>query len=327
VERAACSAGWPEPDRSRWASGPAGLAGGDIAGVLDRVPTGRDMRPTGSTVTSLPDATMNTLTAIPGVSGVAEIHSGPTPDPTAGPTVGPPPRFVSCAQLAAIPAFGRCPAGADIVAIDLDYGGAIVDTSTPMSEITWPVADMSRARLRSLPVDTIAVGTDASAAAVEQARTVLELAYPATFPPLTFSESTEYRSRLLNQYRQLANVVILTSLPIAGCSLAVSVAGGLAERKRPFSLLRLTGTPLAVLRRVVLMESALPLLVTSVVSAGAGLLTAYLFLRAQLDETLQPLRPEYYLLVFAGLVASLAVIASTMPLLGRITGPETARNE
>jgi hypothetical protein len=32
-------------------------------------------------------------------------------------------------------------------------------------------------------------------------------------------------------------------------------------------------------------------------------------------------------IVVAGLVASLGVIASTLPLLKRITGPETARNE
>jgi hypothetical protein len=43
VERAASSAGWPEPDRSRWASGPEGLAGSgdDVSEVLERVPTGR----------------------------------------------------------------------------------------------------------------------------------------------------------------------------------------------------------------------------------------------------------------------------------------------
>ena len=43
VQRAACSAGWPEPERARWAAGPAGLAGGDgdLAGVLAKVPTGR----------------------------------------------------------------------------------------------------------------------------------------------------------------------------------------------------------------------------------------------------------------------------------------------
>ena len=49
-------------------------------------------------------------------------------------------------------------------------------------------------------------------------------------------------------------MVILVSLPIAGCSLAVSVAAGLTDRKRPFSLLRLTGAPLGVLRRVVALE-------------------------------------------------------------------------
>jgi hypothetical protein len=36
---------------------------------------------------------------------------------------------------------------------------------------------------------------------------------------------------------------------------------------------------------------------------------------------------EYYLIVLAGFVASLGVIASTLPLLGRITGPEVARDE
>lgn len=43
LERVACSAGWPEPERTRWAAGPAGLAGGDgdLAAVLAKVPTGR----------------------------------------------------------------------------------------------------------------------------------------------------------------------------------------------------------------------------------------------------------------------------------------------
>jgi hypothetical protein len=120
--------------------------------------------------------------------------------------------------------------------------------------------------------------------------------------------------------------VILTSLPIAGCSLAVSIAGGLMERKRPFSLLRLTGAPVAVLRRVVTLEGAAPLLLTAVASGGAGLLAAQLFLRAQLGETLRPPGVAYYAVLLAGLVASLAVITSTLPLLNRVTGPETARN-
>ena len=164
-------------------------------------------------------------------------------------------------------------------------------------------------------------------ALIERARTVLDLGYDQTYAPQTLKEYQADNSQKLNSYQRLADVVIITSLPIAGCSLAVSVAGGLAERKRAFSLLRLTGTPLAVLRRVVTLESAAPLLVSAVVSAGAGLLAAQLFLRAQLYETLRPPGPEYYGTVLAGLVLSLAVIASSLPLLSRLTGPETARNE
>jgi hypothetical protein len=78
---------------------------------------------------------------------------------------------------------------------------------------------------------------------------------------------------------------------------------------------------------VVALESAAPLLVSAVVAIGAGLLSAQLFLRAQMMYLLQPLGAEYYAIVIAGLVASLGIIASTLPLLRRITGPETARNE
>ena len=125
----------------------------------------------------------------------------------------------------------------------------------------------------------------------------------------------------------MTNVVILVSLIIAGCSLAVSVTARVNDRKRPFSLLRLTGVPLGVLRGVVALEAAVPLLVISVLSAGMGFLTAGLFLNSQLGETLRPPGPEYYVIVVAGLVASLAIIGSTLPLIERITGPEVARNE
>jgi len=38
-----------------------------------------------------------------------------------------------------------------------------------------------------------------------------------------------------NGCQQLANVVILVSLPIAGCTLVAGIAAGLADRNRPFS--------------------------------------------------------------------------------------------
>ncbi|MFL6162040.1 MAG: FtsX-like permease family protein [Jatrophihabitantaceae bacterium] len=269
-------------------------------------------------------ATLNRLAAVPGVTGLASIRFEPDSQPA--PYFGPPPDYISCAELAKLPALGRCWPGAQTAIIAPDYGGAITDR-TSMSERIWAPAPVSVAQLAGLPLATIVVGTDASVAAVEQARTVLDLTYPQTFGAQTLHEYQAFDSQRLNGYRQLANVVILVSLPIAGCSLAVNVAGGLAERRRPFGLLRLAGAPLAMLRRVVLLEAAAPLLVAAAVSAGAGLLAAHLFLRAQLSETLRPPGAQYYLLLTAGLIASLAVIASTLPLLGRITGPESVRND
>jgi hypothetical protein len=54
-----------------------------------------------------------------------------------------------------------------------------------------------------------------------------------------------------------------------------------------------------------LIESAVPLLAAAAVSIATGFLAAYLFLRSQLSETLQPPGPAYYAVVAAGLLAAL----------------------
>jgi len=304
------------------AAGDTTNSSGTLIRWFDRAPEHFDP------VTSIaPEATAE-LTAIPGVAGLAAIHSNAGLDPNNQPKQRPL-FYASCAQLATTPALGRCPAGADVVQIEPDFGGGVIDTSTPMSDVTWPATDISTERLSTMLIETIVVSTDASTAAVEQARTALERLYPKSlgYAPETISEQKSRSTREINRYRQLANVVLLTTLPIAGCSLAVSIAGGLAERRRPFSLLRLTGVPLRMLRRVVGLEAAVPLLISVVVSAGAGLLAAFLFLRAQLDETLQAPTLQYYALIVTGVIVSFAIIASTLPLLARLTGPETARND
>jgi hypothetical protein len=302
---------------------------------------------------SIPSTPLDELASIRGVEGVTVLYQpstpatptdvpGPpspptgasgtpaTPTDVSGPPPGGsgvfgPPKVVSCAQLARTPSLGRCPDGADTVTIRPTFSGSVIEGAPSQADVVWPAADMSSDELQRLPVDTIVVANDGSTRAIEQARTLLEIAFPRRFAPGTVVEMNTARD--LQQWQQLVNVVIAASLVIAGCSLAVSVAAGLSDRKRPFSLLRLTGVSLAMLRRVVALETVVPLLITAVVAAGCGFLGADLFLRAQMDRTLQPPGGDYYLVVLAGLVASLAVIASTLPLLNRITGPETARNE
>ena len=227
-----------------------------------------------------------------------------------------PPHYVACAEMVNAQALGRCAAGAEVATIDVDFGGAVIERSKPMSEVTWPGADVLVEDLSAMQIDMIVVSTDGTAAAVEQSRTVLERNFPKStgFAPETISELKALDSRQIDRYRQLANVVLLTSLPIAGCSLAVSVAGGLAERRRPFSLLRLTGVAAFYAATHRRLEAAVPLIL-SIPSPGQPAVAADLFLRAQLQQTLQAPGFGYFTLVIAGVVASLAIIASTMPLL------------
>ncbi|KQC37184.1 FtsX-like permease family protein [Frankia sp. ACN1ag] len=267
-------------------------------------------------IASIPASLLRDLRRVPGVRGVTVIHRPPGAG-RVDPLIG----VVSCAELSGTPALGRCAAGSDTATLSTDFEARFGDHAG----MVRPAA-LSPDGLRHLPVQSLAVDTDGPAA-VERARTVLDLAYPSAYLSVTIAEDLDRGRRLTTAYQQLANVVILTSLPIAGCSLAVSVVAGLNDRRRPFSLLRLAGAPLGMLRRVILLESALPLLVLTVVSIGTGFLAAGLFLRSQLHETLRPPAGEYYLIVLAGLLAALAVLAATFPLLRRITGPEAARSD
>ena len=122
------------------------------------------------------------------------------------------------------------------------------------------------------------------------------------------------------------DVVILVSLAIAGRTLAAGVAATLADRKRPFSLLRLTGARLGTLRRVVALECAVPFLAVAVVSIGADFGGAAMFATAQLQHPLVAPGAPYYLITAAGIAVCFGIIASTFPLLRRITGAEAATN-
>jgi hypothetical protein len=282
-----------------------------------------------------PPATVLTrLRQIPGVQGVVEFRADPGLTIT-NPQLqiqGFPAAVVSCAQLASDPGLGRCPAGAAAAKVPAsltDIGGG------NLAEFTWPGADVPAQRLDSLPLASLDVATNGSQPAIEQARTVLENAYPTGTgsppppapAPQTIGETSAADNGGDNAFQQLADVVILTSLAIAGCTLAVSVAGGLADRKRPFSLLRLTGARLGMLRQVIVLESAVPLLAVAAVAIGAGFGASAMYAAMEMHLSLVSPDAAYYVMTSAGIVLALGVILATFPLLRRITGPETARSE
>jgi len=280
------------------------------------------------------------LRAIPGVRGAVVIWMDPglaipgrfhdLGDNGNGETSPVPASVLSCAQLATVPALGRCPAGAATAAFPAGgFSANGLAGNIGATGITWPAANVPAARLDALGVDSVNVGTNGSVAAIEQARTLLESAhaYPVLNAPSTLGDIVKQDNSTNSGYQQLANVVILVSLLVAGCTLAAGTAAGLADRKRPFSLLRLTGARLATLRGVLALEGAVPLLAVSAVAVGAGFGGAAMFASEAQQYPMVAPGAAYYLFTSAGIIISLGIIAATFPLLTRITGPEAARND
>ncbi|WP_433260210.1 FtsX-like permease family protein [Micromonospora vinacea] len=298
-------------------------------GVITTIVANRGPAPVGSTeagqvslylpedAPATPDSLFTDLRSMTGVRSAFAVRENPDWMSASEPGL------IACAEIPS--AYGRCAEGATVAEVAT---GLIPFRESASSSRVWRAASVPLGELQQLPVMSIVVDTDGSAATIERTRTVLETALPAfrVAPNVPGDFESEF-ANTLRGWEQLANVIIIASLALGGCSLAVSVIGGLTERRRPFSLLRLSGAPVRVLRRVVALESAVPMLAVAAVAIGMGLLAAHLFLRAQMGYTLVAPQPGFYVIVVVGLAACLGVIASTLPLLERITGPETARSE
>ena len=130
----------------------------------------------------VPDAVLNRLRAMPGVTGMTLVHTNPL-----GTTVqlgGPQPvlaGLVSCRQLAEVPGFGRCTAGAEAASVSplLAYERRLDAPRTG----DWPTAPISAERLKGLPVQMILIRTNGSADVVEKVKTALTTAFPRRSPP------------------------------------------------------------------------------------------------------------------------------------------------
>lgn len=264
----------------------------------------------------VPGTLLADLAAVPGVRHPVLIRENPVraDDRDSG--------VVACADIP--PAYGRCAAGARVAEVPPDL---VPWRESVSADRIWPSSPVDPDDLAELPAGSVLVEA-ADPTAVERARTILEAAFPAFFvaPNVPGDFEADFADTMRG-WQRLADIVVVAGLVLAGCSLAVAVAAGLSERKRPFSLLRLSGAPVRLLRRVVTLESVVPLLTVAVVAVGMGLAAAHLFLRAQMDYDLRVPGIGFAAVVALGVLGCLAVVAATLPLLERITGPETARSE
>jgi ABC-type antimicrobial peptide transport system permease subunit len=267
-----------------------------------------------------------------------------TPD-RQGPPKGPPPftNVIGCASLRELDVLGTCPAGATAVEANVDDltgdNPLLINRALPIvGASSAPVSvDPSRLSMQMLLVRT----PDAST--LERVRTLLTSVHttvsdgPITLTawqqgsvePETFGEVAEIRNNDARNIERVILAAVALTILVAGCSLAVTAGGSVVERKRPFTLLRLAGTPVSTLYRVVIAESMIPLLAASVIAAAVGLGISVPVVKAVLPAGAHDAHPGhlYYLIVAAGLLGSLLLISASLPLLARLSAPRNARFE
>ena len=144
---------------------------------------------------------------------------------------------------------GQCTPGLSAVQVDdesLIYSDNPHDSTQPFVSHANPAYTGS---LAALPLQAVLVRVN-NATTLERARTYLAMHAPpqvsagpgvAATPPRTYGEAVAIRSGRAELAQKLFDLAVALTIVVAGCSLAVSIGGGLVDRKRPFTLLRVAG--------------------------------------------------------------------------------------
>ncbi len=238
--------------------------------------------------------------------------------------------IVSCESLSQLAVLGRCAPGIKAVeanTLNLQGDNPTFTTQSIVNQSNPAASD----NFADLYLQAVLVKVNGPAT-LERVRTFLvtHTAQSASgTAPRTFGEAIQAREGVATTVQRLVYIAVAMTLLVAGCSLAVAVGGSLVERKRPFTLLRLSGTPTSTLYKVVFQEAVLPLIAATLIAAatayGISVLTVSKI--APAGTPIPVLGHVYYLTMGTGLAISLLVILVTLPLLGRITGPGSARFE
>ncbi|HEY8998737.1 MAG TPA: FtsX-like permease family protein [Candidatus Saccharimonadales bacterium] len=290
--------------------------------------------------------------AAAGSPGTPQHKIGGAPGHSPTSTSPPNDAIADCSTLKQLGAIGTCAAGAKAVTFsssDVLGGDNPLEIYKSLPVVT-SASPATSANLSTLELAGLLVKTN-NANTLEKIRTYLTT-YDATlqgashgsgdltawqmgvFEPETIGEVAAIRNNDDDNVERAVLAIVALTLITAGCSLAVTVGGSLVERKRPFTLLRVSGVSLATLYRVILLEAALPLVIVSAIAAGLGIGVGMPVIRSLLRSiepagVSYPVHPSaaYYLALGIGLVVSLGLVVATLPLLKRITKPEDARFE
>lgn len=129
--------------------------------------------------------------------------------------------------------------------------------------------------------EIVLVVTDGKPSSIERARTAVLTQAQPIWPPVTRADFvTRATMDIEHELAVMAYLGMGIAIGISALSLTVATVAAALDRRRTFGLLRLSGMPMAQLRRTVALEATLPLVSTLVISAGLGFVVAWSLLSA-----------------------------------------------
>ncbi len=141
------------------------------------------------------------------------------------------------------------------------------------------------------------------------------------------SSNTPFIHPVIEEAAEFTRIGIGVTALVAAVSLATSTIGGLLERRRSLITLRLGGMSVSGLKRIIIMESLVPLLGATIISSCLGLAVGFVLMN-QLTITVHSVLSVSYILLLGGcIIAALAMIILILPSVGRIVNPENTQTE
>lgn len=225
-----------------------------------------------------------------------------------------------------------CPSGANFASVNFNGSGV----EKPIADTTHEGLLQQLREKKSAATDTPAqksyLVTMRDSESFEKLRSFIAVEYrnaPSTrvFANLGSDAQKPKISPLISELATAAYFGMAFTVLVAIASLAVSTIGGLLERQRTLLTLRLGGMEVHRMERMVVIESLIPLIVTSLLASIVGVSVGYIFMQivsASLDAKLSPL---YFAIMVGTITLSIIAIYLILPMIKTITELENNRTE
>ena len=141
------------------------------------------------------------------------------------------------------------------------------------------------------------------------------------------SSNVPFINPIIKELAELTYIGIGITVFVSIVSLAISTIGGLLERRRSLTTLRLGGMSVGGLRRVVVIQSLVPLLSATVIASGFGLVIGSILINLLTEGPPDVLSLSYILMLGGCIFAAMTIIALILPLTRLISDPDKTQTE